>query len=79
MQPKIHKKEKPGRPVVSSANCHTSSISKCVDYHLQPVLKNIQFFPDFLTKLNHVRHILKEILLVTLDDKSLYTMLVLKL
>ena len=26
MQPKIHKKDNPGRPAVSSVNCHTSSI-----------------------------------------------------
>ena len=41
MQTKIHKKDKPGRPVVSSVNCHTSSISKYVDYHLQPIVKDI--------------------------------------
>ena len=67
MQPKTHKKDKPGRPVVNSVNCHTSGISKYVDYRLQAIAK------DFLTKLNHVRHIAKENLLVTLDVKSLYT------
>ena len=41
MQPKIHKKDNPDRPVISSVNCHTSIISKCVDYHLQPVAKDI--------------------------------------
>ena len=29
--PKICKKGNPGRPVVSSLNCHTSVMSKCVD------------------------------------------------
>ena len=32
IQPKIHKPSNPGRPVISSVNCHTS---KYVDYHLQ--------------------------------------------
>ena len=33
MKPKIHKQGNPGRPVISSVNCHTSNISKYVDYH----------------------------------------------
>ena len=77
MQPKIHKKDNPGRPVVSSVNCHTSSISKYVDYLLQAIVKNIPSYvretKDFLTKLNDVRRIPKESLLVTLDLKSLCT------
>ena len=32
--PKIHKAGNPGRPVVSSIDCHTSKISEYVDYHL---------------------------------------------
>ena len=39
MQPKIHEKDNPGRPVVNSVNCHTSSISKYVDYQLQPIVQ----------------------------------------
>ena len=31
MQPKIHKKDNPGQPVVSSVNCHPSGISKYED------------------------------------------------
>ena len=34
-QPKIHKEGKPGRPVISSIDCHTAKISKYVDFHLQ--------------------------------------------
>ena len=41
MEQKNHKKVNPGRPVVSLVNCHTSSISKYVDYHLQPIVKDI--------------------------------------
>ena len=32
IQHKIHKECNPGRPVISSVNCHTSNISKYVDY-----------------------------------------------
>ena len=54
MQPMTHRKDNPGRPVVSSVNCHTSSISKYVDYHLQPIVKDMPSYvrdtKDFLTK-----------------------------
>ena len=74
--PKTPKFQNPGWPVVSSVTCHTSSISKYVDHPLKPIVKDIQFYvrdtKDFLTKLNHVRHIPQEILLATLDVKSLY-------
>ena len=33
ISPKIHKEGNPGRPVISSINCHTANISKYVDYH----------------------------------------------
>ena len=66
-QPKIHKNS--GQPVVRSVNCHTSAISKYVDYHLQPIVKDIASYVrdiiHFLTKLNHVIHITKERLVVT--------------
>ena len=52
MQPKIHRKENAGRPVVSSVNCHTSSISKYVDYHFQRIVKDMPSYvrdtKDFL-------------------------------
>ena len=39
--PKIHKANNPGRPVISSVNCHTSRISEFVDYYLQPEVKKL--------------------------------------
>ena len=39
--PKIHKKNNPGRPVVSSVGCHTEKISSFVDHHLQPLNKEL--------------------------------------
>ena len=77
LRPKIHKEGNTGRPVVSSVNCHTANISKHVDYHLQPVVKEIPSYvkdtQDFLKKLEKVKDIPLESLLVTLDVKSLYT------
>ena len=74
---KIHKTGNPGRPVVSSVNCHTYTISKYVDFHLQPIVKNIPSYvrdtTDFLQKLDKVKNIPNDCLLVTLDVKSLYT------
>ena len=40
---KIHRRGNPGRPVAISVNCHTSNISKYVDYHLQPIVKEIPY------------------------------------
>ena len=34
LKPKVHNEGNPGRPVISSINCHTSKISEYVDYHL---------------------------------------------
>ena len=39
--PKIHGANNPGRPVISSVNCHTSRISEFVDYYLQPEIKKL--------------------------------------
>ena len=77
LRPKIHKEGNPGCPVVSSVTCHTANISKYVDYHLQPIVKEIPSYvkdtQDFLKKLEKVKDIPQESLLVTLDVKSLHT------
>ena len=74
---KIRKTGNPGRLVVSSVNCHAYTISKDVDFHLQPIVKNIPSYvrgsTDFLQKLDKVKNIPNDFLLVTLDVKSLYT------
>ena len=76
-QPKTHKTGNPGRPVVSFVNCHTNTISKYVDYHLQPIFKNIPSHirdtTDFLKKLDKVKNIPNNCLLVNPDVKALYT------
>ena len=75
--PKIHKEGNPGRPVISSINCHTSNISKYVDYHLQPIFKEIPSYVkdtnDFLNKISNIKAIPDNSLLVSMDVKSLYT------
>ena len=76
LRPKIHKEGNPGRPIVSSVNCHTANIWKYVDYHTQPIVKEILSYvkntQDFLKILEKVKDIPQESLLVTLDVKSLY-------
>ena len=76
-RPKLHKTGNPRRPVVSSANWHTNTVLKYVDFHLQPIVKNIPSYirdiTDFRQKLDKVKNIPNDCLLVTLDVESLYT------
>lgn len=76
LQPKIHKKGNPGRPVISSINCHTERISEFVDHHLQPRVKElpsyVQDTTDFINKTKDL-HIPENSILVTMDVSSLYT------
>ena len=63
--------------MISSINCHTSKMSEHVDYHLQPIVKEIlsyiQHTTDFLRKINQIDFIPDNSYLVSLDVKSLYT------
>ena len=76
--PKIHKEGNPGRPVVSSIECHTSKISEFVDHHLQPIVQETSSYVkdtnDFINKLNTCSSEIDDnTILVTMDVKSLYT------
>ena len=75
--PKVHKTNIPGRPAVSSVECHTSKISKFVDHYLQPHAKSLPSYvkdtSDFINRINETKDINKDTILVTLDVKSLYT------
>ena len=77
MKPKIHKLRNPGRPVIGSVSCHTSIISEYVDYHLQPIVKQIPSYvkitSDFINKLKTVETVPDNSCLVSLDIKSLHT------
>ena len=59
--PKIHKANNPGRPVISSVNCHTSRISEFADYYLQPEVKKLKSYvkdtTDFIKKIEAIDHV----------------------
>ena len=73
---KLHKEGVTGRPVISSVNCHTSKISEYVDYHLQPIVREIRSYvkdtSEFLRKISAVEFV-PDNYLVSLDVKSIYT------
>ena len=75
--PKIHKANNPGRPVISSVNCHTSRISEFVDYYLQPDVKKLKSYvkdtTDFMKKIEAIDHVSDDSYLFSLDVRSLYT------
>ena len=71
-------RDSPGRPVISSINCHTSKISEFVDYQLQPLVQSLNSYvkdtTDFLNKIKGISNDLPaKSILVTMDVKSLYT------
>ena len=74
---KIHKEGIIGRPVISSVNCYSAKISEYVDYHLQPVVREISSYiknkNDFLCKIKPITGVPENSYFVTLDVKSLYT------
>ena len=76
LRPEIHKEGDPGRPIVSTINYHTANSLKYLDYHLQPILKEILSYvkdtQDFLKKLKSKRYTSREPSR-TLDVRSLYT------
>ena len=63
--------------MISSASCHSSKISEYVDYHLQPIVREIPSYiketSDFLRKLKSTTEVSENFYLVTLDVKSLDT------
>ena len=76
--PKIHKVENPGRPVISSVECHSSKISEYVDHYLQPAVSRLKSYTkdstDTIHKLNSINNeTCQEDILVTMDVRSLYT------
>ena len=77
ISPKIYKEGNPGSPLATSINCHTANISKYVDCHVQPIVKQIPFYVqdtnDFINKINAVKSVPKNSYLVTMDVRSLYT------
>ena len=73
---KIHKKDVPRRHVGSSIDCHTRKIPKFVDHYLQPYAKALPSYVKdnrFQKKLENLKDTSKDSILVTLDEKALYT------
>ena len=74
--PKIHKPLIPGRPVISSVNCHTSSISAFISYTLQPEVEKLASYvkdtTDFIKKVEDYR-MPDGAFLFTMDVRALYT------
>ena len=75
--PNTHKEGNPGRPVISSVDCHTSRISAFVDYHIQDSAQSLKSYvkdtTDFINKINHIGEVPESSYLVTMDVKALYT------
>ena len=73
LKPQVHKEGNPGRPLISSSNCHTSKISEYVDYHLQPILKDIPSYvqdtTNFVRKINQIDSVPNNSYLVSLEVK----------
>ena len=76
--PKIHKRLKnvPGRPVISNSGYFTENISAYLDYHLQPLAKEVNSYikdtNDFLKKLRDLPDLPSDAILCTVDVVGLY-------
>ena len=74
--PKIHKRDNPGRPIISAVGGPTEKISAFVDSILRPLVVTLPSFvkntTDFLLKIQHVK-VQPHHCLLTIDVSSLYT------
>ena len=79
MLPKIHKGiiPPPGRPIISANNSPTERISAFVDHFIRPIVAEgksyVKDTTDFINKLQKIRDINENSLLVSLDVSSFYT------
>ena len=73
----MHKEGIPRRPVIDSMNCHSTKISKYVDYHLQPEVIKLKSYTkgtDTINKISQFEDKINETdILVSMDVPSLYT------
>ena len=78
MLPKIHKRlySVPGRPVISNSGYYTENISAFLDFHLQPVAKEVKSYikdaNDFLRRIRDLPELPKDSILCTIDVVGLY-------
>lgn len=75
--PKVHKTPVKTRPVIPSINSMTSLFSKYIDNLLQPVLRKFHWVVtgtlDTIHKLEELRVIDEDIMIISADAESLYT------
>uniref|UniRef100_A0A673WHK7 Reverse transcriptase domain-containing protein n=1 Tax=Salmo trutta TaxID=8032 RepID=A0A673WHK7_SALTR len=76
---KLHKQVSPppGRPIVAAIDSVTSNISKCMDYHIKPMVENL---PSYVKDTSHMISLIEGLgrlpegtLLATFNVESLYT------
>ena len=76
MLSKVHKEGNPGRPVVSSIDCHTTKISKYINNQLQQHVKELKSYvkdsTDFIRRTNSMEKIPDSSILVTMNVRSRY-------
>ena len=75
--PKIHKRlhDVPDRPVISNCGYYTKNISSFLDFHFQPLAREVKFYikdTDFLKKLHSLPNLPDDIILCTVDVVGLY-------
>ena len=76
--PKIHKRLEnvPGRPVISNCGFYTENISAFLDFHLQPLAREVKSYikdtNDFLKKLRPLTNLPNNIFLCSVDAVGLY-------
>ena len=66
----------PGRPVISNCGYYTENISSFLDFHLQPLAREVKSYikdtNDFLKKLRSLPNLPYDIILCTVDVVGLY-------
>ena len=74
--PKIHKKDVPGRPIISAVGSPTEKISSFVDHHIKHLAQEqpsyLRDTKDFLNKLSQLQ-VTENTFIITADVSSLYT------
>ena len=77
--PKIHKLNKPGRPIVSACSCPTELISSYLDKIMTPIIKSL---PSYIKDSQHALEIFRDFnflsedkLIFAMDISSLYTVI----
>ena len=68
--PKIHKLNKPGRPIVSACSCPTELISSYLDKIMTPIVKSL---PSYIKDSQHALEIFRDFNFLS-EDKLIFAM-----